>query len=121
MIDAALEKVFSRYAINPQRIAVGGFFNGASYALIVGINNGNLSNHIIAFSPGFMALSRQQGLPRIFISHGTQDTVLPIDSCSRRLVPQLQRALYDVYHEFNGSHRVSSPITQEAISWFTAK
>jgi predicted esterase len=47
---------------------------------------------------------------------------LPIDRCSRKLVPQLQRALYDVlYHEFNGSHTVPSPITQEAISWFTAK
>lgn len=122
LIDAALEKVFSRYAIDTQRIAVGGFSDGASYALSVGITNGNLFNHVIAFSPGFMAPTRQQGSPRIFISHGTQDTVLPIDSCSRQLVPQLQRAGYNVlYHEFNGSHTVPSPITQEAISWFTAK
>lgn len=122
LIDAALEQVFSRYAIDPQRIAVGGFSDGASYALSIGINNGNLFTHIIAFSPGFMAPTRQQGLPRIFISHGTQDTVLPIDRCSRKLVPQLQRAGYDVlYHEFTGPHTVPSPITQEAISWFTAK
>ena len=122
LIDAALETVFSRYAIAPQHIAVGGFSDGASYALSVGINNGNLFTHVIAFSPGFMVPTRQQGSPHIFISHGTQDTVLPIDRCSRKLVPQLQRAGYDVlYHEFNGSHTVPSPITQEAISWFTGK
>ena len=122
LIDAALETVFSRYAIAPQQIAVGGFSDGASYALSVGITNGNLFTHVIAFSPGFMVPTRQQGSPHIFISHGTQDTVLPIDRCSRKLVPQLQRALYDVlYHEFTGPHTVPSPITQEAISWFTAK
>ena len=34
----------------------------------------------------------QRGAPRIYISHGTHDTVLPIDRCSRRIVPALQRA-----------------------------
>lgn len=122
LIDSALDTVFSRYAIAPQRIAVGGFSDGASYALSVGITNGNLFTHVLAFSPGFMVPTRQQGSPRIFISHGTQDTVLPIDRCNRKLVPQLQRAGYDVlYDEFTGTHRVPSPITQEAISWFTAK
>ena len=60
----------SRYAFDPAHIAVGGFSDGASYALSVGITNGDLFTDVIAFSPGFMAPARQQGKPRLFISHG---------------------------------------------------
>jgi phospholipase/carboxylesterase len=119
-IDEALGQVFSRYAVDPARIAVEGFSDGASYALSVGLINGDLFTHIIAFSPGFMAPLSQTGEPRIYISHGIHDSVLPIDRCSRRLVPQLQRARYDVhYHEFDGPHTVPPEIVAEARVWFS--
>jgi len=57
LIDTALDQVFSRYAIDQNRLAIGGFSDGASYALSVGITNGDLFTHVIAFSPGFMAPS----------------------------------------------------------------
>ena len=41
-IDSALTQTFSRYAVDPAQIAVGGFSDGASYALSVGITNGDL-------------------------------------------------------------------------------
>lgn len=52
-INAALSAVFSNYAIDPKRVAIGGFSDGASYALSLGLINGALFTHIIAFSPGF--------------------------------------------------------------------
>jgi predicted esterase len=59
------------------------------------------------------------GTPRIFISHGTQDPVLRIDGCSRRLVPQLERAGYDArYVEFSGGHTVPENIAEDGIGWF---
>ncbi len=120
-IDRALEETFSRYAVNPGRIAVGGFSDGASYALSLGITNGDLFGHILAFSPGFMAPAAQVGSPRVFVSHGTHDTVLPIDRCSRRIVPELERAGYDVrYREFEGGHVVPPGIGREAVDWFAA-
>src|SRR5215217_1511233 len=120
LIDRALEQTFSRYAIDPARLAIGGFSDGASYALSLGITNGDLFTHVIAFSPGFMAPAGQTGSPRIFISHGTRDGVLPIDRCSRRIVPQLERAGYDVlYREFDGGHTISPDIASEAVGWFT--
>jgi phospholipase/carboxylesterase len=120
LIDRALEQTFSRYAVAPERVAIGGFSDGASYALSLGITNGDLFTHVIAFSPGFMAPAGQTGSPRIFISHGTRDGVLPIDRCSRRIVPQLERAGYDVlYREFDGGHTISPDIASEAVSWFT--
>lgn len=121
-IDSALAQTFSRYAFDPKHIAVGGFSDGASYALSVGIANGDLFTHVIAFSPGFMAPARQQGKPRLFISHGTRDEVLPIDRCSRKLVPQLQRAGYDVlYREFDGPHTIPPEIARKALTWFNTK
>jgi phospholipase/carboxylesterase len=119
-LDRALDLTFDRCAIDRKRIAAEGFSDGASYALSIGITNGDLFSHVIAFSPGFMAPKEQFGKPEIYISHGTRDQVLPIDSCSRRLVPRLQRAGYDVkYREFDGPHTVPEDIAREAVEWFT--
>ena len=77
---------------------------------------------MLAFSPGFMAPAGQVGSPRIFISHGTRDEVLPIERCSRQIVPQLRRAGYDVrYRDFEGGHAVPSAATHEAVGWFAAE
>jgi phospholipase/carboxylesterase len=120
LIDRALEQTFSRYAVAPERVAIGGFSDGASYALSLGITNGDLFTHVIAFSPGFMAPAGQAGSPRIFVSHGTRDTALPIGRCSRTIVPQLKRAGYEVfYREFDGGHAISPENALEAVDWFT--
>lgn len=121
-IDSALRQVFDRCSIDSSRLAVGGFSDGASYALSLGIMNGDLFSHIIAFSPGFMAPTAQNGTPRIYISHGTRDGVLPIERCSRRIVPQLEKAGYDVvYREFEGAHTIPPEINREAVEWFALK
>ena len=119
VIDRALEQTFSRYAIDPARLAIGGFSDGASYALSLGITNGDLFTHVLAFSPGFVAPAGQTGAPRIFVSHGTRDGVLPIDRCSRRIVPELRQGGYEVtYREFDGGHEISPEIAVEAVGWF---
>ena len=120
VIDRALEQVFLSYRIDPARIAIEGFSDGASYALSLGLTNGDLFTHIIAFAPGFMAPASLRGRPSLFIAHGTQDNVLPIDRCSRRLAPQIEQAGYRLlYREFDGPHTVPEPIAQEALNWFT--
>ena len=120
-LDRALEHAFSRYAVDPSRVAVGGYSDGASYALSLGITNGDLFTHVLAFSPGFMAPAGREGRPRIFVSHGTRDGWLPIDLCSRRIVPDLERMGYEVrYREFDGPHVVPPGIGREAIEWINA-
>src|SRR5207245_6186746 len=95
-VDQSLDWTFARYAVDPQSVAVAGFSDGASYALSLGLANGDRFGHVMAFSPGFVAPAPLQGHPRLFISHGTADMVLPIDQCSRRIVPRLQQADYDI-------------------------
>ena len=119
-IDYALTKVFAQRRVNPRKVAVCGFSDGASYALGLGMSNGDLFRAVIAFSPGFVPSGvEQSGTPRIFISHGTKDKILPIETSSRRLVPQLERAGYEVkFQEFDGPHGVPPEIARGAIEWF---
>ncbi len=119
-IDGALAHVFGRVAVDPERIVASGFSDGASYALSLGITNGDLFRRIVAFSPGFMAPGAPHGRPHVFVSHGTGDSVLPIGVCSRRLVPRLQGARYPVeYREFDGGHTIPRQIALEAARWMT--
>jgi len=91
---------------------------GSTYALGVGLTNGDLFQRVIAFSPGFVLPIDPHASPHIFISHGTRDEILPIDQCSRRIVPQLQQARYDVqYKEFDGPHAVPPEIARQAVDW----
>jgi phospholipase/carboxylesterase len=115
-IDDLLEQVLSEYEVDD--VAVAGFSDGASYALSLGLTNGDLFRSVIGFSPGFIALGRQTGTPRLFISHGTRDSILPIGGTSRRGVPRLRAAGYQVtYREFAGDHEVPPQIVREAVAW----
>ena len=119
-IDRALRYAFERVAVGPARLAVGGFSDGASYALSLGMANGDLFTQVIAFSPGFMTPATPTGRPLIFLSHGTQDQILPIDVTSRRIVPRLKSAGYTLtVREFDGPHAVPEPIAREAFEWLT--
>src|SRR5215213_2697769 len=72
-LNRALERTFEKTAIDPARVSVGGFSDGASYAISLGLINGDLFHSVIAFSPGFVIAGLAHGRPRIFISHGTHD------------------------------------------------
>jgi phospholipase/carboxylesterase len=120
-IDRALEWAFERLALDTRKLAMTGFSDGASYALSLGLTNGDLFTHLIAFTPGFMAPAQRRGKPPIFVSHGTRDGVLPIERCSRRIVPQLDREDYEVrYREFDGPHTVPFSVARDALGWFTS-
>lgn len=120
-IDRVLGNVFAQFDVDEKHIAIAGFSDGASYALTLGIANGDLFTHAIAFSPGFFAFLGQHGRPRMFLSHGRADNVLPIQQCSRRIVPQLRGAGYDIdYREFDGGHTVPADIARDAVAWFVA-
>jgi predicted peptidase len=115
-IDRVIEEILDSYPV--ESITVGGFSDGASYALSIGLTNGDLFDAVLAFSPGFAAPLVLHGRPRVFVSHGTGDRVLPVDSCSRSLVPRLRASDYEVtYEEFNGGHEVPEHVVDLAVSW----
>jgi phospholipase/carboxylesterase len=118
-IDEALACIFENYAVDTNKIAIGGFSDGASYALCLGLSNGDLFTHVLAFSPGFVYTRERTGNPVIFISHGTHDDILPIKPCSERIVKELKtNGFSPVYRKFDGRHEIPPNISQAAINWF---
>lgn len=119
-LNRALERVFTTTAIDPARIAVGGFSDGATYAIALGLINGDLFNSVVAFSPGFIIRNEPNGKPRFFISHGTHDQILPIDACSRRIAARLKAEGYEVnLREFEGDHEIPEDVAREGLSWIS--
>ena len=118
-LHQALMAVTSRYRIDRDHLAFAGFSDGASYALSIGITNGDIASHVIAFSGGFMSIFTQEGAPKVFIAHGLVDEQLPIATSGRANATKLKAAGYDVqYVEFNGLHAIQPVIVGMAIEFF---
>lgn len=119
-LDAALAHTFERCRVDPAYIALGGFSDGASYALSLGAANGDLFTHLVAYSPGFYAPGDPiTGKPDIFASHGRMDRILPFSFTSGRLVDQLRDQGYDVtFLPFDGDHEVPAEVSEAALAWF---
>ena len=118
-IDSALALAFRRCNVDPQRIALAGFSDGATYSLSMGVANGDLFNELIAFSPGYFAPPGTRGTPRVFVAHGTSDPVLSFAYTRDHIVPTFERAGYDVrFVEFDGGHTVTRAVAEEAMQWF---
>jgi predicted esterase len=120
-LDRALAEAFRACPIDPARLAIAGFSDGASYALSLGILNGALFRDIIAFSPGFVLPARPDHAPSIFISHGREDPVLPIGGCGRRIAVRLRALGHAVaYREFAGGHVAPPDMVEAAFRGFLA-
>jgi phospholipase/carboxylesterase len=120
-VDRVLDAVVDGFDldVDTSRLAVGGVSDGASYALALGLGNGDVFDAVVAFSPGFLVVPAAVGRPRVFVSHGTADRILPIDACSRSFVPALVGAGYDVeFHEFDGGHTVPPPVADAGLRWW---
>ena len=116
-LDAALGHVLATCDVG--RVGFAGFSDGASYALSLGLANGDLVEVVLAFSPGFAAPPSLVGRPRCWVAHGTADTVLPVDRCGRRVVALLERQGYPVHYEqFAGGHVVRPDHVVEALRWW---
>ena len=117
-MNRALKQAFARCRVDPRRVAVGGFSDGATTALTVGLLNGDLFRAVMALSPGGVQAAQPVGKPRVFIAHGTRDTVLPI-RISDAVVRQLRSFGYAVtYRKFAGGHEVPTAISRAAVRWY---
>jgi phospholipase/carboxylesterase len=121
-IDAAIAGAFTRANIDPARIAIAGFSDGAGYALSLGVRNSDRFSAILAFSPG-MIVPGDTGPPaRVFISHGEADRILPIGVARDTLVPVLKGAGFDVtFVAFKGGHELPDDVLAKALDqWLGA-
>lgn len=120
-VDAALKQAFAQFNIDPRHVAIGGFSDGASYALSLGPRNDAVFSHIMAFSPGGVAPFDTAAHARVFISHGKQDPMLPFKNTAEGIVPGFKARGFDVTFEtFNGVHDFRDAEIAKALDWFLA-
>jgi phospholipase/carboxylesterase len=118
-VNRALARTFARCRVDARRIAVGGFSDGATYALTLGLANGDLFRAVMALSPGGVLAENTVGKPRVFIAHGTLDRALPMSRTSDVIVRELRSSSYRVtYRKLRGGHQVLPEISREAVRWF---
>lgn len=117
-IDLCLAHAFDHVNIDAARLRLCGFSDGASYALSLGLINGDAFERVTAFSPGFIGPGEPHGQPEFFITHGTDDRILPAANTRSVIVPELRNSGYEVeYHEFAGGHGVPSALLRTAAEW----
>jgi phospholipase/carboxylesterase len=120
-VNRALARAWKRCRIDRRQVATGGFSDGATYALSLGLQNGNVFRAVLALSPGGVLAERNVGRPRVFIAHGTRDDVLPI-SRSEEIVRTLRASGYSVtFRRFRGGHEARPELSREAVRWFVRR
>lgn len=119
-ITRALRAVAARMAIDQGRIALGGFSDGASYAITIGTSAPALFSTLLIFSPGMDQVTPgDHHGQRAFIAHGDHDPVLSQEQTRTRFVPVLEKAGVTVmFAPFSGDHELkSASITQAFAFW----
>lgn len=120
-IDQALAVVFRRCNIRRDAITLGGFSDGASEALGLGVINGDLFSAVMAFSPGSFQVPWFRGDPRVFVSHGTSDDVLLPSWTRDFIVPELKRMGFSVeFVEYDGGHVLPVGVFEPAVRAYVA-
>jgi phospholipase/carboxylesterase len=118
-LQRAMRQTLDRYSIDRARIWLGGFSDGGSYSLSLGISYGDTFRKVFAGAPGVMQPVDVRGKPPIFLAHGRQDQTMPIDVTSRKFLSRLKALGYEVtYREYEGGHTLPPGILREAFEWF---
>ena len=116
-LNGALLHTFARVNVDPTRVAIGGFSDGASEAIGIGAANAGLFRQIIAFSPGVAIIPFRRGNPGVFVSAGDEDTNIFLNARDR-IVPFLRgNSMPVTFLPFAGGHAMPDPVVGEAFKW----
>ena len=121
-----VEEVATRYRIQLGRVALGGFSQGGMMTYRAGLPRPDTFAALFALSARIVdpdGLHRRLPDPRdqpIFISHGSQDTMIPLDDGreSSRLLQEWGYA--PAYHEYDMAHEIRQEVIDDFVEWLRA-
>jgi phospholipase/carboxylesterase len=121
-LDGALSRVAEHFRIDAARLAFAGFSDGGSYALSLGVTNGDVASHVIGLSAGFMNAFTQTGKPRVFLAHGRADSQLPIETSAHPHARRLLESGHDLtLQPFDGDHVIVPWVVGRGVEFFMGR
>ena len=118
-----IDAVAASYRVQPGRIALGGFSQGGMMTYRAGLPRPDTFAALFALSARVVdpdgvrrRLPTHRDQP-IFISHGSQDTMIPVDDGreSRRLLQEWGYA--PAYHEYDMAHEIRQEVIDDLVEW----
>jgi phospholipase/carboxylesterase len=117
-----MAEVIAQYEIDPQRVIVMGFSQGAALSYAYSLSHPESLCGVIALA-GFLphpernAVKSKDALPRYLILHGTHDEAVSSDRAREaRSVLEARGAMVE-YHEHQVGHKVSAQGMKEIARW----
>ena len=124
-LEYAYDLIYRRYPVDPDRQALLGYSDGASYALSVGLSNPRIFRAVMGWAAGFIALAPAfdpdaAPKPAVLLEYGTHDELFPFDRVALPMRENLRRAGYTVEFRVDqgGKHWPSADFLPEALDWF---
>lgn len=129
-IDIAADFVraaVAAYDADPARVYVAGFSQGAIMSECVALTQPGLVAGAVLMSGRTLELLRTRGLkpgaayPPMIVTHGTADTVLPVQEgrATREFLTDLGVTFN--YHEYSMAHQISDECLDDVDSWLSAR
>jgi phospholipase/carboxylesterase len=118
-----LNEVIALYEIDPQRVIVMGFSQGAALSYALSLAQPELLRGVIAlagFLPANLPAQSQNALPRYLIIHGTRDEAVPVDRARAARLELEKRGVVVEYHEHHVGHKISAQGMKEIARWLAA-
>lgn len=117
-LQDALEYAYRVANIDGDRMGIGGFSDGASEALGMGLANAHLFTRIVSFSAGFLYAPFSRGTPQVYMTHGQFDTVIPFEQARTNImIPLVQNGHQVHFHQFAEGHIIPEQHLLAALQW----
>lgn len=117
--------IYQRLPVDPDRQALIGYSDGASYALAIGLSNPRRFAAVMGWAAGFVAIDPRwtapaDPKPRVLLQHGTHDVVFPFEAVCLPNVELLRGLGYDVDLRVDegGIHWPKPDFQTMALDWF---
>jgi phospholipase/carboxylesterase len=122
VLSRFMAEVIAQYEIDPQRVIVMGFSQGAAVSYAYSLLHPASLHGVIALS-GFLphsnAVQSKDALPHYFILHGTHDEAVPIDRARDARSGLESRGASVEYYEHRVGHKVSAQGMKEIARWIS--
>lgn len=119
-----IDEVIAAFAVDPERIVMVGFSQGAimSYSIALTIPHfikgvAALSGRILEELKGDITKASRHSPLKVFIGHGTEDTVLPIRHAREARAYLEHHHIIPEYHEYEMPHGVTPPELSALTAW----